>query len=192
MGPVRDLCTVLFTLSIVATTARSARADEVVLKAQAQGSTAPSTPAGSASATGIAAAPQPTSEPPPPERRDHSIWPTLLIASGVAELGAGIIMAVTAPKLPSGCDSDTDKCTRRPGETEAQLSDRQDRAGEHEALETGGYILVGVGLASITGGIIWCLVEEKKASESAKAPGWMRVAPWAASGGGGLVTSGTF
>ena len=98
--------------------------------------------------------------PPPPERRqEHTALPWVLVGLGGAAAVAGVVVFATAPKLPKGCDADTQKCTRNTNETEASYQDRQSDAGRSQSQPTVGVVVASGGLALVVGGLLWHLLE---------------------------------
>jgi tetratricopeptide (TPR) repeat protein len=113
----------------------------------------------------IAAQPPPsaagagTTAPPPAEVREHTIPPWIVVGLGGAGVIAGVVILVTTPKLPAGCNPDTKVCTMLPGETAKQLDERQSTAGASQNQPTVGGVVVGVGAAFLVGGLLWHFLE---------------------------------
>lgn len=117
----------------------------------------------------------------------HTVYPWIVVGLGAATMIAGAVVLLTAPALPSGCDSVTKTCVRTPNESAADFATRQEDAGRSEAQPTDGLIVGAVGLAVVAGGLLWHFLEPTGEART----GALQLTPWAshASAGGSLRLS---
>lgn len=123
---------------------------------------------------------------PPPSKGGHGVLPWIVVGLGGAAIATGVVVFLTAPELPSNCDPSRGVCTKRPDQTSADLARDQDQAGKHDAQESGGLILAGVGGAVLVGGLLWHFLEPTGASSG------MSVTPWTSASSAGLTLGGRF
>lgn len=127
---------------------------------------------------------EPVDKGPPPVERSHTIFPWIVVGLGVATMGAGIVVIVTSPSLPSGCASTTKTCTRLPGEDASAFAKRQEDAGRSESQPTEGLIIGAIGLGVAGAGLLWHFLEPTGPERT----GALRFTPWASPGlAGGAV-----
>lgn len=139
----------------------------------------------------------------------HTIFPWLVVGVGAAVTAAGIVVILTAPALPAGCDPDTQRCTyldpvvsenpvgneRRPtAEETSDLARRRDTAGRSITQPKIGLGIAAAGAVVLAGGIAWHLLEPRGAgkTEPMSSSARIRATPWLSPAGGGLVAAGTF
>lgn len=124
---------------------------------------------------------------PSPSRGGHTVFPWLVVGVGAATMVAGLVVFLTSPALPAGCDSTTKTCTRGPTEAAADFAARQEGAGRSEAQPTEGLIVGAIGLGVAAGGLLWHFLEPTGGDRS----GGLHFTPWAshASAGGSLGAS---
>lgn len=130
--------------------------------------------------------PAPAAAPAAVPIREHSAWPWVVVGVGGAMVVTGLVVVLTAPRFPSGCDQTTKKCAALPGETPQDLEDRQAQAGDSVTLPRFGTILTGVGAAVVAGGLLWHFLEPTGPAKAAA------ITPWASDTGAGLAARGTF
>jgi hypothetical protein len=118
----------------------------------------------------------------PGEVRGHTIPPWIVVGVGVAGMIVGTVVVLTAPTLPSNCNKASAKCTKTPGETDAQLAADQDQAGQSDARPTLGFLIGGIGLGVAAGGLLWHFLEPTGERSSTA----LRFSPWAAPGAAGF------
>ena len=96
---------------------------------------------------------------PPPEIREHTVPPWIVVGVGAAAVAVGVVVLVTTPGLPDKCDKVTKKCLRIPGEGEPSYQDRTSRAEASQNQPViGGVVLAGGG-ALVLGGLLWHFLE---------------------------------
>jgi hypothetical protein len=123
----------------------------------------------------------------PSTTRGHTVLPWVVFGVGVATVVAGVVVVLTAPDLPTNCVQATSKCTRAPGETDAQFAEAQAQAGQHDARPFVGLVVGAVGLAVAGGGLLWHFLEPTREDKRA-----LRITPWAGPGSSGLVVGRSF
>lgn len=150
------------------------------------------------------AAQQPPTNPPtkPSDRVEparseggHTIFPWLLVGAGGAAVVAGVVVLVTTPSLPVGCNADTERCTPLPGESpdSSDFQDRQSRAGAHVQQPIYGAIVIGGGVVLAGAGLLWHFLEPTDASTGKTGrSGKTRLLPNVGAGFGGMSLQGTF
>ena len=131
----------------------------------------------------------PTSEEKGPAR-GHTPFPWIMVGIGAAAMGAGAIIAVTAPEHPANCNQDTKTCARRDGESEADFRDRQEIAATADSQPILGYAIAGGGLALVAGGLLWHFLEPTTGEE--KSATNLRVLPWTTGQSSGLTLGAAF
>lgn len=122
-----------------------------------------------------------------PEEQGHTIPPWILVGIGGAAVVAGIVIFATAPSHPSNCNSETQKCERQPNESDTQLANDKDQAGQADSQPVLGGVIAGVGLALVAGGLIWHFAEPTGPSKSA-----IRFTPWTTGKSSGFALGGAF
>lgn len=129
------------------------------------------------------AAPEPLAEP-----RGHTVYPWVMVATGVVALGVGIAVIVTAPALPPLCNADTRTCDRLEGEQPIAFERRQIDAGKSVDQPLWGTVVAAGGGLLIAGGLVWHFLEPSAPPSSGKTKLRPAVAPDYA----GLALGGTF
>lgn len=124
---------------------------------------------------------------PGPERH-HTVFPWVVVGLGVATMGAGIVVILTSPSLPTGCDKSTQTCTRLAGEDPTSFAKRQEDAGRSESQPLEGLVVGGIGLAVAGAGLLWHFLEPTGPDRT----GALRFTPWAAPGSAGGSVGATF
>lgn len=132
-------------------------------------------------------APDPADKSAPGPERHHTVFPWIVVGLGVATMGAGLVVILTSPALPSGCSSSTKTCVRLTNETVTAFAKRQDDAGRSESQPIEGLIVTGIGVGVAAAGLIWHFLEPAGPERT----GALRFTPWAAPGtaGGALGAS---
>ncbi len=123
----------------------------------------------------------------PAEDRGHTALPWVVVGIGAATVVTGLVIVLTAPKLPTGCNDTTLTCVRTPGVSDENFARAQDQAGRADSQPRLGLIVGGVGLAVAAGGLLWHFLEPTGPRRSA-----LRVSPWASPGSSGFVFDGAF
>ena len=108
----------------------------------------------------------------------HTVFPWIVVGVGVATMAAGIVVILTSPSLPLGCNEQTKTCTRGTGESPADFAKRQEDAGRSEAQPTEGLVIGAIGLGVAAGGLLWHFLEPSRTERS----GSVRFTPWASPG----------
>jgi hypothetical protein len=124
----------------------------------------------------------------PAEVRGHTIPPWVVFGVGLAGVVTGTIVVLTAPSLPPNCSRQSAKCTKFPGESEAQFVADQDQAGQSDSRPTLGFIIGGIGLGVAAGGLLWHFLEPTGERSSTA----LRFSPWAAPGAAGFGVGRSF
>jgi len=143
--------------------------------------------------TSTAPAPSNTTSPPPPggDKQGHTVYPWLVVGAGAIAVAVGIVVIVTAPALPDGCDRDRGTCSVRPGETKdppsSSLVERNETAGKAKNQPIYGGVAVGGGVLLVGGGLLWHFLEPTGAKE-----GKAKFRPQLGPAYGGLALSGSF
>jgi hypothetical protein len=129
----------------------------------------------------------------------HTVWPWIVVGVGGVSMVTGLLLILTAPDLPPGCDTSTSLCTPfgkdasgRDIETQEELSKRQQQAGTATDQPTWGTVVLIGGTLIALGGVAWHFLEPTGPSKGSGRQRKPHVAPWIGSGGGGLAASGTF
>ncbi len=148
--------------------------------------TATASAAASAAPPTTSAAPAP---PPPPvvvvSPRGHTIYPWIVVGTGVALAAGGAVVAIVGKgKISDGEDA----CPGRACATQALADDGN--SGRSQA--TVGVVLAGVGVAAIAGGLIWHFAEPTSARTSDATTRRLNVTPAVAPGYAGGVVQGRF
>jgi len=152
---------------------------------------------------------QPSSPPPPPppiaETRGHTAWPWVMVGVGGAAVVAGVIVALTAPDLPEGCNREDETCgfldpkivenpmtpdQRKPTDDErANLATRREIAGKAVSQPKIGIGIAIGGGALVAGGLLWHFLEPTGPKETA---GKTKLRPILSPGYAGLNFGGSF
>jgi tetratricopeptide (TPR) repeat protein len=142
-------------------------------------------------ATAPPAPASPAITPPPPEVREHTVPPWVVAGVGFAGAVTGLVVILTAPSLPTGCNAASGQCTSIPGETSTQYEERRSQAGASQTQPTVGAVVLGVGGAVLVGGLLWHFLEPTGpvARVGGRPP---RLQPQAAPGFAGLSLGGSF
>jgi len=120
--------------------------------------------------------------------RSHTAWPWIVVGVGGATLIGGLVVALTAPELPAGCDRDTEQCTPVAGETAESLDERRKQAGRSDGQPVFGAALAGAGAAVVVAGLVWHFLEPTGPSHA----GVVRLTPWTSGSSSGLSLGGSF
>jgi hypothetical protein len=117
----------------------------------------------------------------------HTVYPWLVVGAGAATMVVGLVVVLTSPGLPAGCDSTSKTCTRGPTESASDFAARQEDAGRSEAQPTEGLIIGAIGLGVVAGGLLWHFLEPTGGERS----GALHFTPWAShtSAGGSIGAS---
>jgi len=129
-----------------------------------------------------------TEKPAPGPERHHTVFPWIVVGLGVATIGAGLVVILTSPSLPAGCEKATQTCTRLAGEDASSFAKRQEEAGRSESQPLEGLIVGGIGVAVAGAGLLWHFLEPTGPDRS----GALRFTPWAAPGSAGGSVGATF
>ena len=70
---------------------------------------------------------------------------TLVMGVGGVGVVGGVVYALTAPALPSGCDGARQTCTQFDGEAKDSFDSRRDQAGKHDTQAKTGIIIAAGG-----------------------------------------------
>lgn len=103
------------------------------------------------------AAQAPTDAPPESPPREHSVLPWIIVGVGVVVVVSGAVVYFTAPPLPRNCSDQTNVCMPPP--TGPTLVADQDQAARRRNRRFAGGVTIGVGIASIAGGLVWHFLE---------------------------------
>jgi hypothetical protein len=129
--------------------------------------------------------PPPPPPPPPAARKEHTIYPWLVVGAGAAAVGVGAFVFFTAPSRPSNCDAERKVCVATAGQSPESLAEDRDRASTSDTQPKIGLIIGGIGLAVAAGGLAWHFLEPTGGST-----GGLRVTPWMTGQAGGLGIAG--
>jgi hypothetical protein len=127
----------------------------------------------------------PTPHPPPAVRKEHTIYPWLVVGAGAAAVGVGAFFFFTAPSRPSNCDETRKLCAAAPGQSQESIDEDRDRASKSDTQPRLGLIVGAIGLAVVAGGLAWHFLEPTTAPS-----GRVRITPWMTARGGGLGIAG--
>jgi hypothetical protein len=127
-------------------------------------------------------------KPPSTSERGHTVLPWIVVGVGAAGLAAGVVVLLTSPSLPAGCNEATKTCLRGAKETPAEFAKRQEDAGRSESQPTEGLIIGAIGLGVIAGGLLWHFLEPTGAERT----GSLRFTPWASKGSAGGAFGASF
>jgi hypothetical protein len=141
-----------------------------------------------------AAGPAPKAPEPPAEKSSGAgVLPWILVGVGGVGVVGGVVYALTAPALPTGCDSTRGTCTRLTGESDDAFAARRDQAGKHDTQGKTGFIIAGAGGVVLAGGLVWVLIASASSSSSPKkASAPLFVTPWVGQGSGGFAAAASF
>ena len=128
---------------------------------------------------------------PPPEVREHTVPPWIVVGVGGAAIAVGVVLLVTTPARPGNCQAGANKCIRQPAsESDAQLADDQSRAAASVNQSVAGGVLLAGGGALVLGGLLWHFLEPTgPVSRAATKP---ELTPSVAPGYAGVSLGGTF
>jgi hypothetical protein len=152
------------------------------------------------------AKPEPTAGPAPkkaPETQAEKssgagVLPWILVGVGGVGVVGGVVYALTAPALPTGCDSTRGTCTRLTGESDDAFAARRDQAGKHDTQGKTGFVIAGAGGVVLVGGLVWVLIASASSSSASKtsrtsgASTPLFVTPWVGQGSGGFAAAASF
>lgn len=130
--------------------------------------------------------PAPSTSSPAVEHREHTMLPWVVAGVGAAGLVTGILLVATASR-PENCSGETRICVARDGQTQAQLEEDQSDAQSADNRRTLGFVVGGVGLGALAGGLVWHFLEPT----GSKATG-LRFSPWSVGRSSGFALSGVF
>lgn len=116
----------------------------------------------------------------------HTIYPWLLVGAGGAAVVTGLVIALTAPDRPAGCDEASKTCVRAPGQSAEDFAQVQEDAGRADSQPTLGFVVMGAGAAVAAGGLVWHFLEPTRPTTA------YRVAPWTTGQSSGLMLGGHF
>jgi hypothetical protein len=122
--------------------------------------------------------------------REHTVFPWIVVGLGVATMGTGLVLVLTAPSLPAGCNDKTQTCARIDGESGAAFARRQEDAGRSESQPSEGLVVGAIGLGVVAGGLLWHFLEPT--GPEAAARGALHFTPWAAPGRAGGAVGASF
>ena len=112
-------------------------------------------------------------------RVTHPFGARIAIYGGAGMVVAGVGLAVLGmSRVPSNCDTSTNQCAAPPGDPSF------DKASSAVKLENIGWIVGGVGVAALAGGVIWYVTGKSQA------PAEKLVMPWVTPTGAGLAFTG--
>lgn len=117
----------------------------------------------------------------------HTVYPWIVVGVGAAAVITGVVVLLTAPEIPTGCDATTRMCAKITGETPSDFTKRQETAGRSEAQLTEGLIIGGIGVGVIAAGLLWHFLEPSRERTTAT-----HISPWAAPGSTGLTLHASF
>ena len=103
--------------------------------------------------------PPPPVATPPAEVREHTVAPWIVVGIGGAALVAGVIVLVTSPSLPTGCNAGTKLCTAIAGEDSGAFDKRKDEAGTFRSQPIIGGAIIAGGAVLVAGGLLWHFLE---------------------------------
>jgi tetratricopeptide (TPR) repeat protein len=116
--------------------------------------------------TATVTAPAPTATvAPPPEMRDHTALPWVVVGIGGASIITGAILLVVAPKVPPNCNESSGSCAPPVGANRMDpavkdaLAKDQNQAGTSVGERTGGLIAIIAGAGVLGAGLLWHFLE---------------------------------
>jgi hypothetical protein len=117
----------------------------------------------------------------------HSALPWVVVGIGAAGVITGIVIVATTPNRPENCSADTQTCTRRANQSEADFKADQEQAGKADSQPVLGFAIAGIGGALVLGGLLWHFLEPTD-SKSARP----RITPWVTGQSSGAALGGAF
>jgi hypothetical protein len=140
---------------------------------------APAAPAGSAPAATVAPQPAPVTRRAPAPGPVHPTGAKVLLGVGSAlAVGGGVLGLVGLVRVPGNCSIGTHECAAPPGDPAF------DRAHNAVTLMNVGFLVAGVGTATVVGGFVWYMQGAKTPKEKNV------VAPWFSPGAAGIAVAG--
>jgi hypothetical protein len=115
------------------------------------------------------------------------VIPWVVVGVGAAGAIAGLVIVLTSPALPAGCDSATKKCVREEGQSDDAFRSVQDRAQRSDTQPVLGGVVLAGGLVVLAGGLLWHFLEPTGPKAAS-----LHVSPWAGPGTTGAALGGTF
>ncbi|MDB4941827.1 MAG: hypothetical protein JWP97_1361 [Labilithrix sp.] len=161
------------------------------LKKQIAAAPPAATPSTTATTAPATTAPS-TTMPPAAEVREHTAAPWVVVGIGGVAAVTGLVVLLTSPKLPAGCDANNETCARLPGEDAAAYKERQDKAGRHKGQPLIGGVILGAGGVVLLGGLLWHFLEPTGPVNTTTAKGMRLLTPAVAPGYAGMSLGGTF
>lgn len=158
---------------------------------------APPPPPSATTTTAPTASGTSSTTPPPAEVREHTLAPWLVVGLGGAAAVAGLVVLVTAPSLPAGCDKTTEKCVIQKDangndESASSYKDRQDTAGRSKTQPVIGGVILGAGGVILVGGLLWHFLEPTGPVNGTTAKMKRLITPSVAPGYAGMTLGGSF
>jgi hypothetical protein len=121
----------------------------------------------------------------PVEPRDHVTHPLyskLVIGVGGAAFVGGLALGIVElTKVPSNCSASKDQCLGPPGDPSLKTAESAVR------LSNVGWVIGGVGLAAVVGGVVWYISGKTVEHDPAVT---LTAVPWVSPDGAGLAFSG--
>lgn len=118
----------------------------------------------------------------------HTVFPWIVVGIGGAAVATGLVVLLTSPSVPEGCNETSKTCAKLPGESAADLAERQKTAGRADTQPTQGLIVGGIGLGLVAGGLLWHFLEPT----GDRRTGAVRFTPWASPSSTGAALGGSF
>ncbi|WP_394828646.1 hypothetical protein [Pendulispora albinea] len=120
-------------------------------------------------------------------KSNTAIGPIVVMGAGAAALiGGGVVVALGFGKIPSQCSYSSKDCAAPPGDP--ALADAKSGA----QMVNAGFIVGGVGLAAIGGGLLWYFLRKPDTTEKVEKKETAGITPWFDHRSGGVAWSGSF
>ncbi len=122
----------------------------------------------------------------PPPARGHTALPWIVAGVGGALAVTGAVLFLVTPAQPPNCDAASGACSKKPGESDADLATDRSNANSHENNQKVALILLTAGGFLVVSGILWHFLEPTGPATS------RIVTPWIGPHAGGAAAAFSF